>query len=102
MIKDEHFDPINGLDLSGYIQNGDMAGVHHLIRYLWALEVVSGWKRVRGVLDVACGAGYGSYLLAQKFPKIQVLGVDYDSNAVDTANRSYQLPNLKYLWGDVT
>lgn len=102
MIEDEHFVPINGLDLTPYIKNQDVGAVHHLIRYTWALEVIALLPAPRYILDVACGAGYGSFLLAQSFPDIQVLGVDYDPGAIDYALQQYNLPNLSYRQGDVT
>jgi SAM-dependent methyltransferase len=49
----------------------------HYARYVW------GAAQVRGeVLDVACGTGYGSSLLARS---ARVSGVDRDEHAVDTA-----------------
>jgi SAM-dependent methyltransferase len=49
----------------------------HLARYLWAATKVSG-----RVLDIACGAGYGSRILAGAG---QVTGLDRDARAVATA-----------------
>lgn len=102
MINNEHYSPAGGLDLSTFVQNGDLVGAHHLIHYLWALEVVGDLKPVKNLLDVACGAGYGSHLLAQRYPDIHVVGADYDPAAVEAARRTYSLPNLEYRCGDVT
>jgi len=100
MIEDEHFVPINGLDLSPYIQAGDMSGIHHLIRYKWALKVIADLLP-RNILDIACGAGYGSYLFAYQFPSASIIGADYDPKAVEFAKKTYSLPNLDYRVGDV-
>ena len=94
MIEDEHFVPLNGLDLTPYIQNQDTGAVHHLIRYTWAVEVIASLPTPHHILDVACGAGYGSYILAQKFSHTQVIGVDYDPKAVDHARLIFPSPNL--------
>lgn len=101
-IEDEHFVPINGLDLTPYIKNQDIGAVHHLIRYTWALETVASMPIPKNILDVACGAGYGSFLFAKRFPQTQVTGVDYDPKAVAYARQNYILPNLTYINGDVT
>jgi len=102
MIEDEHFVPVNGLDLTPYIQSQDTGAVHHLIRYTWALEVIGSLPAPKHILDVACGAGYGSFLFAQRFPHISVTGADYDSKAVTHARQHYVLPNLTFINGDVT
>ncbi|MBN2147233.1 MAG: class I SAM-dependent methyltransferase [Anaerolineales bacterium] len=100
MIKDEHFIPSEGLNLQQYIQDGNMAGVHHLIRYHWALKVIKDHWPTRKIIDIACGSGYGSYLLASKFPKCQILGIDYDPEAIQQARQKYSSPNLEYHQGD--
>ena len=81
-IIDEHFVPLAGLDLETYLNNQDVGGVHHLIRYIWALEVLADLSPLNCVLDMACGSGYGSYLIAKKFPNLSVMGVDYDTSAI--------------------
>lgn len=100
MIEDEHFVPINGLDLTPYIQANDIGGIHHLIRYKWALKVLAD-LHPRKILDVACGAGYGSYLFAHQFPNASIIGADYDAKAVELAQKEYSLPNLEYRVSDV-
>jgi len=102
MIVDEHFAPNLGLDLESYIKIGDTSGVHHIIRYYWALKVIFDFHFVRSILDVACGAGYGSYLIAKKFQHIHVIGVDYDHEAIRYAQQNYSLSNLEFKFGDAT
>jgi SAM-dependent methyltransferase len=55
----------------------------HLHRYAVAREFVDG----KTVLDIACGEGYGSILLAGR--ALHVVGVDIDSMTVDHAARTY-------------
>src|SRR4029077_15979539 len=63
----------------------------HLERYRWAAEFVAG-KRV---LDVACGTGYGTALLA-KAGAAQVDGFDCSTEAVAFAKHSWPLPNVRF------
>jgi 2-polyprenyl-3-methyl-5-hydroxy-6-metoxy-1,4-benzoquinol methylase len=99
-VKDEHFVPSFGLDLEEYIARNDLTAVHHLIRYYWAVAVLSNWDVQGPVLDLGCGAGYGAFLLADGLPKVQVLGVDYDDGALQKASKAYQRPNLRFRFGD--
>ena len=105
-MVDEHFVPLDlagdPLDLGPALEAGDARSVHHLIRYAWAREVLCDGPPVRSILDVACGAGYGSCALAERFPGARVLGVDYDAGAVEIARGRYRLPNLEYRVGDGT
>jgi SAM-dependent methyltransferase len=72
---------------------GDTA-LEHLHRYALALRLAEG-KRV---LDVACGEGYGSRLLADK--AASVIGIDLDAETVSHAQTRYALPNLEFRQGD--
>jgi len=100
VITEQHFVPEMGLDLAPYLARQDIAGVHHLIRYLWAVECLADLAP-RSVLDVACGAGYGTHAIAQRFPRARVLGIDYDEQAVRLARENYRLGNLEFRRGDV-
>ena len=60
----------------------------HWARYLFAQQLAAG-KRV---LDVACGSGYGSALLAEVAQ--QVVGVDIASDAVCYAKERYARPDF--------
>jgi 2-polyprenyl-3-methyl-5-hydroxy-6-metoxy-1,4-benzoquinol methylase len=48
------------------------------------------------VLDIACGAGYGSQMLGQAGAK-SVTGVDVCSRTVDYAQKNYQSPGVTFL-----
>lgn len=74
----------------------DPVRAQHVGRYLWARTRIG-----RGqVLDVACGSGYGSALLAGSGR--HVLGIDLSSEAVDRANRHYASANVRFMVGDAT
>lgn len=68
----------------------------HLERYEFAARHLRG----EHVLDMACGCGYGSALLAERHPDKQVTGVDIDPAAIAYARQHYQLPNLRYVCAD--
>jgi SAM-dependent methyltransferase len=70
--------------------------LEHLHRYALALNLAPG-KRV---LDIACGEGYGSHLLAGK--ATSVVGIDLDAEAVAHACIKYNLTNLEFRQGDCT
>ena len=96
----EFFMPDLNLKLEDYIQMEDTQGIHHLGRYHWARQVIEKIPN-KSIIDIACGSGFGSYMLAGNFPSSQVVGVDYDQRAVDLANNNYSLSNLKYAKGNM-
>ena len=68
----------------------------HLARYLFAVRLA----RRRRVLDIGCGAGYGSYELSHA--AASVVGVDLSPEAVALACGAYAASNLKYLSASAT
>ncbi len=53
------------------------------------------------MLDVACGSGVGSRVLAQALPEAEIVGVDYDAGAIERARLRHVAPNLAFRPGDV-
>jgi 2-polyprenyl-3-methyl-5-hydroxy-6-metoxy-1,4-benzoquinol methylase len=96
----EFFVPTLRLDIRPYIEAEQKQGIHHVGRYRWA-EIVLRKRTPATVLDVACGAGYGSYILARALPDTKVTRVDYDERAVSYARKKYRAPNLQYCQGDM-
>lgn len=68
----------------------------HMERYEFAADNLSG----QHILDMACGCGYGTALLAERNPQRQITGVDIDPDAIAYARQHYQLPNLRYVCAD--
>lgn len=64
--------------------------VEHLHRYAIAMELAAGKK----VLDIACGEGYGSNLLASK--AAHVTGMDIDQPTIEKAGAKYKRDNLSF------
>lgn len=69
--------------------------IEHLHRYGLTISFI----RNCTVLDLACGSGYGSNLMAQ-YAK-EVIGVDIDESTVLEARKRYKSPNLRFITGSV-
>ncbi len=67
--------------------------LEHLHRYALAKDIARG----KVVLDIACGEGYGSAVLAGTASR--VYGVDIAPDAIAHAKAVYQRPNLEFLVG---
>lgn len=68
--------------------------LEHYLRYLLASGLAAGLD----TLDMACGEGYGSSLLAKKAKS--VVGVDISPQAIEHAQSTYKAENLSFLEGD--
>lgn len=67
----------------------------HTARYEWAARVLPANSRV---IDIACGVGYGAYILAQAGHT--VYAVDNDAEALAYAGQHYAHPNVTRAQGD--
>lgn len=70
--------------------------IEHYHRYAMVLDIVQG----KTVLDVACGEGYGSFLMAEVAHS--VVGVDISDEAVRHASSAYSNQNLKFIQGSAS
>lgn len=70
----------------------------HLNRYKYILKYIDH----KNVLDIACGAGYGSYLMANEGRANLVVGVDMDPNAIRYGNHRYRNDNIVRYIADAT
>jgi 2-polyprenyl-3-methyl-5-hydroxy-6-metoxy-1,4-benzoquinol methylase len=100
-VSIEHFEPTRGLALEPYISAQDTLAIHHIARYHWARRVLADLQP-QSVLDIACGAGYGSHLLGSALPHTSVTGCDYDASAVKLARSKYEGLNVRFVLGDMT
>lgn len=57
--------------------------------------------RVRTILDVGCGEGINTCLLARRFPQEEVTGIDISQTGIMHARVNYQLPNLRFFHADL-
>jgi GT2 family glycosyltransferase/SAM-dependent methyltransferase len=67
--------------------------IEHLHRYYAASDAVRGLR----ILDIACGEGYGSAILAEH--ALSVVGVDISPEAVAHAQATYTSPKLRFEVG---
>lgn len=65
----------------------------HLARYEFAAPYAAGGA----VADIACGTGYGCFLLADQGKAREVIGVDVDPDAVSYAAETYAAPNIRFV-----
>jgi len=65
----------------------------HVAVYEWIAERCAGLR----VVDLACGEGYGSDLLARS--AAEVIGVDANPAAFEHARARYRRPNLRFQRG---
>jgi len=70
----------------------------HLERYGFAAEHAGPGR----ILDIACGVGYGTRLLAERLPTArEVVGVDLSPGAIEYARTRYADPRIRYVESDV-
>lgn len=70
--------------------SGGRIAYEHLHRYALCREWVAGHR----ILDLACGAGYGSRILAEQ--AVHVTAIDIDADAVAAASKNFPAPNLQF------
>lgn len=68
----------------------------HRARYEYAETLLSDGSKV---LDMACGVGYGSFILAGEAGR-EITGVDISEESVAYAKTYYQLPNIHFVQSD--
>lgn len=73
------------------------ATIEHIERYRFA----SNYANQLEILDIACGAGYGAYMLLKEGKAKSVLGVDYSQKNVDYCRQKYKAVELSFVKGDI-
>jgi ubiquinone/menaquinone biosynthesis C-methylase UbiE/GT2 family glycosyltransferase/archaellum component FlaC len=73
---------------------GPETSCEHWHRYLYASQFAGG----KAVLDIACGEGYGAYLLSESARL--VVGIDNSEETIRYAASKYVKKNLKFMLGD--
>lgn len=69
---------------------------NHITRYQYALNFL---KKEFLVVDVACGSGYGSKMMAQNGCK--VIGIDCSKEAIELCKKYNNHPNITWMIGDI-
>ncbi len=80
--------------LPGYVPS-DLHN-HHKIRY----DLACNYVESKHVLDIACGCGYGSLLLAEVGKAKSVLGVDIDNGSIRYGKHKFPHKNITRETGD--
>lgn len=70
----------------------------HINRYTFACEQLK-LHQPAAVLDLACGIGYGTALLAEAL-KCQVVGIDIDEGAIQFARKHYSVDGASFIQAD--
>jgi 2-polyprenyl-3-methyl-5-hydroxy-6-metoxy-1,4-benzoquinol methylase len=65
----------------------------HLVRYAWACQYI---RRGDRVLDIACGMGYGSYLVRRNTAASVVIGADNSPSSIGYAKACFRWPRLGF------
>lgn len=69
----------------------------HVVRY----DFASHYARPTGrLLDIACGSGHGTALLAERLPHVECVGVDVSSEAIADASVRYRRTNNTFICSD--
>ena len=73
-------------------------------RHQAAYAAVPGWVTTapRTVLDAGCGEGYAAGVLAEAWPGVRVVGVDYDAASVGHARRTHGGAHATYVRAALT
>lgn len=74
---------------------GDIALAHYH-RYFLAMHAATG----KSVLDIACGEGYGAWILRKTAQK--VIGIDLSKDAIEHAHSKYHMDGLSFLQGSAS
>lgn len=72
------------------VKDSSMLFFRHMAVYLFCLEYVKDKK----VLELGCGDGYGSFILAKKAKTI--IATDIDKKTISEAQKKYKLRGLKF------
>ena len=76
-------------------KDGSQLHYEHLHRYAYAAQFSKG----KTVLDLACGEGYGSFMLAKEAE--YVVGVEVNKQLVHHASSRYLRNNLEFIHGSI-
>lgn len=76
---------------AGATHDADELGIH-VARY----GLVHGLCRGRRVLDIACGTGFGSYLMVERWGAVSVDAVDVSAEAIASARAVFGRPEIRW------
>ena len=86
----ERYNPLDNPSQDTFIK------LEHLGRYLFACDYLKEHTITENVLDIACGTGYGSFLLSKQIKNV----VGIDKNIEEVAPQ-YKKDNIKFIKEDI-
>lgn len=86
----ERYNPLDNPSQDTFIK------LEHLGRYLFACDYLKEHTITENVLDIACGTGYGSFLLSKQIKN--VVGVDKN---IEEVAPQYKKDNIKFIKEDI-
>ena len=89
---------VNISNLNKVLENFDKAPSlikNHIKRYLFACSILKNGT----IVDIACGSGYGSKLLANN--GLNVLAIDISNEALEFAKKNNDHKRIKWMCGDI-
>jgi 2-polyprenyl-3-methyl-5-hydroxy-6-metoxy-1,4-benzoquinol methylase len=69
-------------------------------RHLFTYQHASNYVSDKVVLDIGCGTGYGSHVLAQRAK--HVVGLDQDASAIAYCRKNYSRSNIEFMRADAS
>ncbi|GAA0501562.1 hypothetical protein GCM10008986_31310 [Salinibacillus aidingensis] len=80
-----------------YMDSTNMLLLEHIARYQFSLSYAKG-----RVLDLSCGAGYGSQFMAKRLKQNvdEVIGIDIDADVIKYAKGRYHHPKVSFQVND--
>lgn len=80
----------------------EMVRADHQNRYFFAKDRISKEAISKpNILDIACGIGYGSYILASNLPDSEITACDISEEALSYASYFYKHKNINYQREDI-
>lgn len=88
-----------GWKISATIRNSTHGLLFILARYKFALKMLANRQNLK-ILDLGCNEGLGDLMILQNCHCDQVVGVDFDEDAIQWANDNLKQTGLSFIQGD--
>lgn len=62
------------------------------------LEKIGNYSPFESVLEIGCSSGPNLYLLAKKYPKIKIYGIDISAKAIEEGKKYFEKENIKNVY----
>jgi SAM-dependent methyltransferase len=83
-----------------YIRAEETTGQESLALHIARYEFAAQHLRPQRLLDIACGVGYGTFLLAERRPELVAIGVDISEAAIAYARSRYIHERAQFIVAD--